>query len=335
MKRGTADRQRLPGPAARRGGDGGAGTLRSSAGPCGARRELRSGDWAAFPGRPGERASPSISKAQLDLATADPDAAHDRPSISIDSLDEAGYFTEDLAEIAGRLRVRAARRPRPCCGSSRPSSPPGVGARDLAGMPGASSCASATGSIRPCRRCSPISISSPSATSRPCERLCGVDEEDLADMLAEIRRLEPKPGRAFGAARGRGAGARRLRAGRRRTAAGSSSSTRTPLPRVLVNQTYYAEVAKAAREDEDKTFLSDCLQNANWLTRSLDQRAKTILKVATEIVRQQDGFFRHGVAASAPAEPEDRGRRHRHARIDRLARDLEQGDRHRAAAPSR
>jgi RNA polymerase sigma-54 factor len=59
-------------------------------------------------------------------------------------------------------------------------------------------------------------------------------------------------------------------------------------------------VSQAVRRDEDKVFLSECLQSAHWLTRSLDQRAKTILKVATEIVRQQDGFFRSGVAALRP-----------------------------------
>ena len=72
------------------------------------------------------------------------------------------------------------------------------------------------------------------------------------------------------------------------------------LPRVLVNQSYYVPVSRAARSDEDQAFLSECLQTANWLTRSLEQRARTILKVATEIVRQQDGFFLHGVAHLRP-----------------------------------
>ena len=72
------------------------------------------------------------------------------------------------------------------------------------------------------------------------------------------------------------------------------------LPRVLVNQTYYAELSKTIRKDGDKTYFTDCLQNATWLIRALDQRARTILKVATEIVRQQDGFFAHGVAHLRP-----------------------------------
>ncbi|MGO8034183.1 RNA polymerase sigma-54 factor, partial [Rhizobium ruizarguesonis] len=64
------------------------------------------------------------------------------------------------------------------------------------------------------------------------------------------------------------------------------------LPRVLVNQSYFSQVTKNV---EDHAFLSDCLQTANWLTRSLDQRSKTIMKVASEIVRQQDAFLLHGV----------------------------------------
>ena len=72
------------------------------------------------------------------------------------------------------------------------------------------------------------------------------------------------------------------------------------LPKVLVNQSYHAELAKTAKNDKDKTYLADCLQTATWLIRALDQRAKTILKVSTEIVRQQDAFFVHGVQHLRP-----------------------------------
>ena len=72
------------------------------------------------------------------------------------------------------------------------------------------------------------------------------------------------------------------------------------LPKVLVNQTYYAEVSKTAKNDSEKSYLADCLQTATWLIRALDQRAKTILKVSTEIVRQQDAFFAHGVQFLRP-----------------------------------
>jgi RNA polymerase sigma-54 factor len=72
------------------------------------------------------------------------------------------------------------------------------------------------------------------------------------------------------------------------------------LPRVLVNQAYYATVSKTAKPGKDKDFLAECFQTATWLTRSLDQRARTILKVSTEIVRQQDAFLAHGVQHLRP-----------------------------------
>jgi RNA polymerase sigma-54 factor len=72
------------------------------------------------------------------------------------------------------------------------------------------------------------------------------------------------------------------------------------LPRVLVNQTYHARVAKSPRNDTDRAYIADCLQTANWLVKSLDQRARTILKVATEIVRQQDAFLTEGVQHLRP-----------------------------------
>ena len=127
------------------------------------------------------------------------------------------------------------------------------------------------------------------------KKICGVDEEDLLDMLAEIRTLDPKPGNGFET---------------------STTESVVPdviiqtapdggwmvelnpetLPRVLVNQDYYQHVSSASsRDPADQTFLTECLQNANWLTRSLDQRAKTIMKVATEIVRQQDAFLMRGI----------------------------------------
>ena len=69
---------------------------------------------------------------------------------------------------------------------------------------------------------------------------------------------------------------------------------------MLVNQSYYATVCKAATRKEDRTYLSDCLQTANWLVKSLDQRARTILKVGQEIVRQQDAFLTYGVRHLRP-----------------------------------
>ena len=130
-------------------------------------------------------------------------------------------------------------------------------------------------------------------------KLCGVNEEDLADMVAEIKRLNPKPGLAFGSTTVQpivpdvfvrqtpdGAFAVEL-----------NSDT---LPKILLNQTYHARVSKTAANPAEKSYLAEQLQSATWLIRALDQRARTILKVATEIVKQQDGFFMHGVQHLRP-----------------------------------
>ncbi|MBA4802384.1 MAG: RNA polymerase factor sigma-54 [Euryhalocaulis sp.] len=128
---------------------------------------------------------------------------------------------------------------------------------------------------------------------------CGVDSEDMNEMIAELRALTPKPGHAFGA---EGAAAIEPDVMIREKAGGGwavelNSDT---LPRVLVNSRYYAEISGAQMKDEDKAFISECHANASWLVKSLDQRARTILKVASEIVRQQDAFFVHGVEHLRP-----------------------------------
>jgi RNA polymerase sigma-54 factor len=131
------------------------------------------------------------------------------------------------------------------------------------------------------------------------KRLCGVDNEDLADMIAEIRRLDPKPGLVFGT----GVVHPLVPDVFVRPASDGSwlvELNSETLPRVLVNQTYHATVVRAARSPKEKSFLADCLQSASWLTRSLDQRARTILKVSSEIVRQQEAFLDHGVRHLRP-----------------------------------
>ncbi len=130
-------------------------------------------------------------------------------------------------------------------------------------------------------------------------RAVGCDREDLADMLSELRLLDPKPGLAFDTSpveavvpdvfvRPGPDGGWQI------------ELNSEILPKVLVNRTYYATVSKKTRDPGEKSFLTDCLSTANWLTKSLDQRAQTITRVAAEIVRQQDGFLTHGVAYLKP-----------------------------------
>lgn len=130
-------------------------------------------------------------------------------------------------------------------------------------------------------------------------KACGIDAEDLAEMIGEIKALDPKPALRFDTAVAQPVTPDVLM---RRAQDGSwlvelNSDT---LPRVLVNARYYAKVTAGARSKDDKTYLSERFQSANWLVKSLHQRATTILKVATELVRQQDAFFRHGVQHLRP-----------------------------------
>jgi RNA polymerase sigma-54 factor len=131
------------------------------------------------------------------------------------------------------------------------------------------------------------------------KRVCAISDEDLCDMIQEVRRLNPKPGLKYGVSPSQpivpDVLIRPLPDGNWHV----ELNTET-LPRVLVNQTYYACVTKTPMKKEDKSYLVECMQTANWLVKSLDQRARTILKVAQEIVRQQDGFFTHGVRHLKP-----------------------------------
>ncbi len=215
----------------------------------------------------------------------------------IDGVDEAGYLRAELSDIVEKLGCEI-EDVEAVLGVLQGFDPPGVAARDLA------ECLSIQLQARD--RLDPamamlltrLDLLARRDMAQLCA-LCGVDAEDIADMLAEIRGLNPKPGLAFGSEQvapvvpdvfvrvGNDGGWH------------VELNTDT-LPRLLVNSRYYAQVSKTARGKDDKTYLTDCLNNANWLVKSLDQRARTILKVASEIVRQQDSFLTYGVRHLRP-----------------------------------
>ena len=215
----------------------------------------------------------------------------------IDAIDEAGYVRAELTDIAERLGTDV-EDVDAVLGVVQGFDPVGVGARDLA------ECLSLQ--LKAKDRLDPAMAKLLTRLDRLARRdlpglsaLCGVDGEDVADMIAEIRELNPKPGLAFGAepvapvipdvfVRVGPDGDWLVEL---------NSDT---LPRLLVNSRYYAKVNKTARDKDSKSYLTDCLNNANWLVKSLDQRARTILKVASEIVRQQDSFLTYGVRHLRP-----------------------------------
>jgi RNA polymerase sigma-54 factor len=214
----------------------------------------------------------------------------------IDAIDDTGYLTEPLEAIAARLGADI-EDAEEILKLIQKGEPTGVGARSLA------ECLALQ--LKEKDRFDPAMATLidhlellAKRDFHQLKRLCRVDDEDLADMVNEIRRLDPKPGLIFG---------------------GAPTQTIVPdvfvrpapdgswvvelnsdaLPRVIANKSYYARVSRI-KDAASKSFIDEAWATANWLTRSLEQRAKTILKVASEIVRQQDAFFIHGVQHLRP-----------------------------------
>jgi RNA polymerase sigma-54 factor len=233
---------------------------------------------------------------QLQLALLDP-TERLIGAYLIDQVDEAGYLTESIAEAADKLGASVSLI-ESVLAKLQTFDPCGVFARDL------KECLSLQ--LKEAGRFDPViarfldHLDLLAAHNLPAlRRAAGVDMDDIADMIAEIKRLNPKPGLKFGAVEVQPVVPDVIV---RPAADGSwivelNSDT---LPRVLVDRSYYTRVSRTARNEKEKDFLLDCLQNANWLVKSLDQRARTILKVAEEIVRQQDSFLIHGVQYLRP-----------------------------------
>jgi RNA polymerase sigma-54 factor len=212
-------------------------------------------------------------------------------------VDDTGYITDPLEPLAERLGAPLAEIEE-VLAVIQTFDPSGVGARSLA------ECLAIQ--LRERNRYDPAMqtlIANIELLARrdlpKLRQLCGVDHEDLTDMIAEIRALTPKPGLAYGYAHVQSvvpdAYVQVAPDGGWRVELNSST-----LPRVLVNQDYHAVVSGRMRSTEEKSYLAECLQSANWLTRSLEQRARTIMKVASEIVRQQDAFLVNGIAHLRP-----------------------------------
>ncbi len=215
----------------------------------------------------------------------------------VDLVDDAGYLAVDFENLADKLGCPVSMVERVLC-IMQTFDPPGVFARSLA------ECLALQ--LKDRNRFDPqiakllehLDLLG-SHNIAALKRAVGVDMDELVDMIGELKQLNPKPGLMFGSVQMQPVVPDVLV----RAAADGSwfvELNNDTLPRVLVNRSYYTRVSKSARSPQDKDYLVDCLQTANWLTKSLDQRARTILRVAEEIVRQQDGFFAHGVQHLRP-----------------------------------
>jgi len=214
----------------------------------------------------------------------------------IGHIDDAGYLDADLLETAQRLGV-ALGEVEAVLAVLHSFEPAGVGARSLAECIALQAREADRYDPAMAKLIDNLEILAKGQIAQ-LRRICGVDEEDMDDMIRELRGYDPKPGLRYG--------------GERPvtvvpdifvmpTADGWSIEINSAtLPRLLVNRRYHSELASNARDKAARVWLSDCLASANWLLKALDQRQRTILRVTEEIVRRQDGFFRHGVTHLRP-----------------------------------
>jgi len=226
-------------------------------------------------------------------------------ALLIDRLDETGYLREDSKNLAEKLGC-SIERMNTLIREMKGFDPTGIFARDLAD-------------------CMALQLSERGQLDSPMTALldnldmlgnhdfsglaktCDVNETYLKDMIDEIRALNPKPAAEFDHLVVQTAIPDVLMKRLPKNLGGGwrvelNSET---LPRVLVNNQYYTEISKSTTQKKDKEYLANQLQNANWLVRSMDQRAQTILKVAAEIIEQQDAFFNYGIEFLAPLKLSD------------------------------
>jgi RNA polymerase sigma-54 factor len=215
----------------------------------------------------------------------------------VEQIEETGYFTGSLLDIARRLGVPLAEVER-VLAVVQSFDPAGVGARSLAECLALQAKEADRYDPAMARLIDNLDYLA-KGNLAALRRICGVDEEDLADMIRELRAYDPKPGCRFAQGERIEAVLPDVFVGRRAGGWAIELNSAT-LPRLLVNRSYYTELSSGAQDRKSKAWLSECLASANWLTKALDQRARTIVRVATEIVKQQDGFFRNGVAHLRP-----------------------------------
>ncbi len=233
---------------------------------------------------------------QVNVAFTDP-AERLIASYLAEFLDEAGYLTEEPDLVAERLGA-APQAVAQVLAKLRGFEPAGVFARNLAECLGAQ--------LHERDRLDPAMADFLDNLDllgkhdlAELMRRCRVDEEDLRDMVKEIKALNPKPGLAYDSDVAQ-AVVPDVYVREAPDGGWSVELNTETLPKVLVNARYFASIKGKARDKAEKTYLNECLNTANWLIKSLDQRARTILRVSVELVKQQDGFFVHGITHLRP-----------------------------------
>ena len=241
-------------------------------------------------------AAASLSEHLLDQLHGASGAVGDLARIIAETVDETGYLTVPLPHIADLTGA-----PLPLVERAlalvQGLEPAGVGARSLAECLALQARAADRYDPAMARLIDNLDLLSRGRTA-DLKRICGVDDEDLADMIRELRAYDPKPGCRFS-----GTAAEEVTPDVfvRRTRGGFAVElNQATLPRLLVNRRYYQELKSGPQDKQSRAWLSECLASASWLVKALDQRARTIVKVVSEIVKRQQGFFERGVSAMKP-----------------------------------
>jgi RNA polymerase sigma-54 factor len=248
----------------------------------------------------------------LDLLAADDMSLHDHlltqaggslsgqdyliASQLVERIDEAGYLRTDLLRLSHQLGVPVAALEQ-VLEIIQGFEPSGVGARDLSECLAIQAREADRYDPAMARLIDNLDLLARGELGR-LKRMCHVDDEDMADMIAELRDYDPKPGSRYGSdpiqavvpdifvAPAKNGWAIEL--------------NNATLPKVIINRSYYHEMSEAGDDEKSRAWLNECMANANWLTKALDQRARTIIKVASELVKRQADFFRKGVTHLKP-----------------------------------
>ncbi len=214
----------------------------------------------------------------------------------VEMLEETGYLpvsTDEIAERTGE-EIELVEK---ALALVQDLDPPGVGARSLAECLALQAKADDRYDPAIARLIDNLDLLAKGRTA-DLKRICGVDDEDLTDMIRELRGYDPKPGCRYSKG---GFESVSPDVFVRRTARGFAVElNQETLPRLLVNRRYYAELKQGPQDKASRAWLGECLASASWLVKALDQRARTIVKVVTTIVERQKGFFEHGVSALKP-----------------------------------
>lgn len=215
----------------------------------------------------------------------------------IDHVEPSGWLGVDLSALAYRLGVPQSEM-QEALETLQSFDPTGVGARDLAECIALQ--AIEADRYDPCmaRLIDNLDLVARGSFDQ-LMRLCRVDEEDMRDMLSELRSYDPKPGLRFDSADAAIAVTPDIFV----TPQGKGWAIElnsANLPRLLVNRSYYLEMGGGGSNKATNAWLNEALADANWLIKAMDQRQRTIMKVATELVKQQEAFFREGVSRLKP-----------------------------------